>query len=168
MVCKKNTGDLYWFGPRNALRSVGEESSVLSCTEVLVVGVTSGRERGRSSQVSRCEWRKWVCATLLVALQGLGELSARVVRCVVVVVLLLFSISLERSLHAPFIDSRRCRVTKCWHAVCLYWWRSLEASGGPYPVATWSILRRHGVSTSSTAVTCSSMCATAEGVVSIF
>jgi hypothetical protein len=45
MVCKKNTGDLYWFGPRNALRPVGEESSILSCTEVLVVGVTSGHER---------------------------------------------------------------------------------------------------------------------------
>jgi hypothetical protein len=88
MVCKKNTRDLYWFGPRNALCPVGE-SSVLSCTEVLVVGVTSERERGRSSQVSRREWRKWVCATLLVASQGLGELSARVLRCVAVVVLLL-------------------------------------------------------------------------------
>jgi hypothetical protein len=67
MVYKKNIGDLYWFGPRNALRPVGEESSVLSCTKVLVVGVTSGCERGRSSQVSRREWRKWVCATLLVS-----------------------------------------------------------------------------------------------------
>jgi hypothetical protein len=55
MVCKKNTGDLYWFGPRNVLRPVGEESFILSCTEVLAVGVTSGRERGRSSQVSRRE-----------------------------------------------------------------------------------------------------------------
>jgi hypothetical protein len=45
MVCKKNTGDLYWFRPRNALHLVGEESSVLSYTKVLVVGVTSGRER---------------------------------------------------------------------------------------------------------------------------
>jgi hypothetical protein len=89
MVCKKNTGDLYWFGPRNARRPVGEESSVLSCTEVLVVEVISIHERGRSSQVSRHEWRKWVCATLLVASQGPGELSARVLRCVVAVVLLL-------------------------------------------------------------------------------
>jgi hypothetical protein len=24
MVCKKNTGDLYWFGPRSALRGGGE------------------------------------------------------------------------------------------------------------------------------------------------
>jgi hypothetical protein len=24
MVCKKNTSDLYWFGPKNALRPVGE------------------------------------------------------------------------------------------------------------------------------------------------
>jgi hypothetical protein len=91
MVCKKNIGDLYWFGLRNALRLVGEESSVLSCIEVLVVGVTSGHERGRSSQVSRREWRKWVCATLLVASQGPGDLSAHVVCCVVVVVLLLLS-----------------------------------------------------------------------------
>jgi hypothetical protein len=53
MVCKKNTGDLYWFGPRSALRLAGEVSSVLSCTEVPVVGVTSGCERGRGSQVSR-------------------------------------------------------------------------------------------------------------------
>jgi hypothetical protein len=54
MVCKKNTGDLYWFGPKNALRPVGEESSVLSYTKVLVVGVTSSHEMGRGSQVSRC------------------------------------------------------------------------------------------------------------------
>jgi hypothetical protein len=45
MVCKKNTDDLYWFGPRNSLCPVGEESSVLSCTEVLVVGVTSECEK---------------------------------------------------------------------------------------------------------------------------
>jgi hypothetical protein len=73
MVCKKDTGDLYWFRPRNALRLVEEESSVLSCTEVFVVEVTSGHERGRSSQVSRHEWRKWVRVTLLVTSQGLGE-----------------------------------------------------------------------------------------------
>jgi hypothetical protein len=61
MVCKKNTGDLYWFGPKNALRPVGEEGSVLSYTEVLVVGVTSECERGRGSQVSRCRWSARVC-----------------------------------------------------------------------------------------------------------
>jgi hypothetical protein len=87
MMCKKDTGDLYWFGPRNALRPVGEESSVLSCTEVLVVRDISGRERGRNSQVSRRERRKWVCATLLVTSQGPGELPARILRCVAVVVL---------------------------------------------------------------------------------
>jgi hypothetical protein len=92
MVCKKNRGNLYWFGPKNALDPVGAESSVLSCTEVLVVGVTSGCERGRSSQVSRREWRKWMCATLLVTSQGPGELSASVLCCVAVVVLLLFSV----------------------------------------------------------------------------
>jgi hypothetical protein len=42
MVCKKNISDLYYFGPKNVLRSVGEESLVLSYTEMLVVGVTSG------------------------------------------------------------------------------------------------------------------------------
>jgi hypothetical protein len=60
IVCKMDTGDLYWFKPRNVLRPVRGESSVLSCTEMLVVGVTSGRERERSSQVSRHElWRWW-------------------------------------------------------------------------------------------------------------
>jgi hypothetical protein len=44
MVCKKNTSDLYWFGPKNALRPVGEESFILSCIEVLVVGVTKREE----------------------------------------------------------------------------------------------------------------------------
>jgi hypothetical protein len=73
MVCKKDTCDLYWFGPRNALRPVGEESSVLSCSKVLVVGVTSGHERDRSSQVSRRERRNWVRATLLVTSQCPGE-----------------------------------------------------------------------------------------------
>jgi hypothetical protein len=53
MVCKKNTNDLYWFGPRDALRPVGEMSYVLSCTEVLVVGVTSGRERERERERER-------------------------------------------------------------------------------------------------------------------
>jgi hypothetical protein len=88
MVCKKNTSDLYWFGPKNALRLVGEESSVLSCTEVFLVGVISGRERGRSSQVSRREWRKWMYVTLLVTSQGPGELPARILRCDAAVVLL--------------------------------------------------------------------------------
>jgi hypothetical protein len=90
MVCKKNTGDLYWFGPRNALHLVGETSSVLSCTEVLVVGVTSECDRGRNSQVSRCEWRVWVCVALLVPSQGPGELSVHVLLCVVVVVVPFF------------------------------------------------------------------------------
>jgi hypothetical protein len=79
MVCKKNTGDLYWFGPSNALRPVGEESSVLSCTEVLVVGVTNECERGRGSQVSRCEWNARMCVALLEPSQGLGESCGRVI-----------------------------------------------------------------------------------------
>jgi hypothetical protein len=61
MVCKKNTDDLYWFGPKNALCPVREESSVLSCTKVLVVGVTSESERGRDSQVSRRKWSAYAC-----------------------------------------------------------------------------------------------------------
>jgi hypothetical protein len=72
------------------LRPVGEASPVLSCTEVLIVGVTSGCERGRNSQVSRCEWRVWVCVTLLVPSQGPGELYIRVLLCVVMVVVLFF------------------------------------------------------------------------------
>jgi hypothetical protein len=63
MVCKKNASDLYWFGAKNALRPVGEERSVLSCTEVLVLGVTSECERGRGSQVSRREWSARVCGS---------------------------------------------------------------------------------------------------------
>jgi hypothetical protein len=46
MVCKKNTRGLYWFGSKNALRLVRRERLVLSCTEVLVAGVTRERERG--------------------------------------------------------------------------------------------------------------------------
>jgi hypothetical protein len=45
MVCKKNTSGLYWFGPNNALCPVRKGRLVLSYTEVLVAGVTSGRER---------------------------------------------------------------------------------------------------------------------------
>jgi hypothetical protein len=79
MVCKKNIGDLYWFGPNNALRPVGGERSVLSCTEVLVVGVTSESERGRGSQVLGREWSVCVCVALLEPSQGLGELCDRVI-----------------------------------------------------------------------------------------
>jgi hypothetical protein len=79
MVCKKNTCDLYWFGPKNALRPVGDERFVLSCTEVLVVGVTSESERGRGSQVSGREWSVRVCVTLLEPSQGPGELCDRVI-----------------------------------------------------------------------------------------
>jgi hypothetical protein len=75
MVCKKNTGDLYWFGLKNALRLVGDERSVLSCTEVLVVGVTSESKRGRGSQVSGREWS----VALLEPSQGPGELCDRVI-----------------------------------------------------------------------------------------
>jgi hypothetical protein len=99
--------------------SSGEVSSVLSYTEVLIVGVISGCERGRGSQVLRFEWRKWVCVTLLVTSQGPGEFPTRVLCCVAAVVLFSSSFHpLERSLHAPFIVSRRCRVTKCQCAVC--------------------------------------------------
>jgi hypothetical protein len=62
MVCKKNTCDLYWFGPKNALRPVGDES-----------------ERGRGSQVSGREWSVRVCVTLLEPSQGPGELCDRVI-----------------------------------------------------------------------------------------
>jgi hypothetical protein len=79
MVCKKNTGDLYWFGPKNALRLVGDERFVLSYTEVLVVGVTSKSERERGSQVSGREWSVCVCVALLEPSQGPRELCDRVI-----------------------------------------------------------------------------------------
>jgi hypothetical protein len=64
MVCKKNIDDLYWFGPKSALRPAGEERSILSCTKVLVVGATSESERGRGTQVSRHGWSVHVCVWL--------------------------------------------------------------------------------------------------------
>jgi hypothetical protein len=76
MVCK-NTGDLYWFGSKNALRLVGKVRVVLSYTKVFAVGLQAG-ERRRSSQVSRCELS--VCVTLLVPSQGPGELPVRLPR----------------------------------------------------------------------------------------
>jgi hypothetical protein len=79
MVCKKNTGDLYWFGPKNALRPVGDERSVLSCIEMLVVGVTSESKRGRGSQVSGREWSVCVCVALLEPSQDSEELCDRVI-----------------------------------------------------------------------------------------
>jgi hypothetical protein len=166
MVCKKNIGDLYWFGPRNALHPAREESSVLSCTKVLVVGVTSECERGRGSQVSRCEWN--ACVTLPEPSQGLGESSTCVLSCDAFSFFLSSISGLERSLHAPFIVSRRCKVTRCWYAGDPCWRSSPGASGGPYPVATCLALRRLGVGTFGTAATWPSMRGTAEGVVSIF
>jgi hypothetical protein len=156
MMCKKNTGNLYWFRPRNALRPVREESSVLSCTEVLVVGVTSECERGRGSQVSRCEWS--TCVTLPESSQGPGESCARVLSYACVRLSLSFSRLLERSLHAPFIVSRRYRVTRCWYVGRSLLEKQPRGLGGPYPVATRSVLWRHGVGTSGTAATCPGMC----------
>jgi hypothetical protein len=62
MVCKKNTNDLYWFEPRNALCPVGKVSFVLSRTEVLVVGVTSGWEREELPSLK--VWVECVCVWL--------------------------------------------------------------------------------------------------------
>jgi hypothetical protein len=142
MVCKKNTSDLYWFGPRNALCPVGEESSVLSYTKVFVVGVTSECERGSGSQVSRCEWSACVCDPT-----GALARSRRVMRSCIVLCLcegssffLFFLFLLERSLYAPFIASSRCRVTRCWYVGDPCWRSSPGASGVPYLVATWSVL----------------------------
>jgi hypothetical protein len=79
MVCKKNTGDLYWFGLKNALCPVEDERSILSCTEVLVLGVISESERGRDSQVLGREWSVCMCVALLEPSQGPGELCDRVI-----------------------------------------------------------------------------------------
>jgi hypothetical protein len=97
MVRKKNTSDLYWFGPKNALRPVGEGSLVLSSTEVLVVG---GYKRVREGGASRSQDVSGVCVFAPDELNGLW-------------ICLLSFLLLERSLPAPFIVSRRCRVTKC-------------------------------------------------------
>jgi hypothetical protein len=102
MVCKKNTCDLYWFGPRNGLRPVGEVSFILSCTEVLVVGVTSGWERDELPSLKA--WVESVCDSA----GALARTRRVICSCLS---------PLERSLHAPFIVSRRCRVTKCWYVV---------------------------------------------------
>jgi hypothetical protein len=103
MVCKKDTNGLYWFGPKNALRPVGEVKLVLSCTEVLVGGVTSRRERDVFPDLKMRV--KCVC-------NSAGAL-ARSRRVVCLCVRVFFS--LERSLHAPFIVSRRCKVTRYWY-----------------------------------------------------
>jgi hypothetical protein len=58
---QENVGDLYWFRPRNALCPVGEGSSVLSCTEMLVVGVISGYERGTPKSQGEREENVGVC-----------------------------------------------------------------------------------------------------------
>jgi hypothetical protein len=47
----------------------------------------------------------YVCVTLPEHSQGPRELSVRLSVCP----------RSKRSLHAPFIASRRCRVTKCWY-----------------------------------------------------
>jgi hypothetical protein len=75
---------------------------------------------------------------------------------------------LERSMHASFIVSRRCKVTRCWYVGDPCWRSSLGASGGPYPVATCLALWRHGVGTFGTTATWPGMHATTEGVVSVF
>jgi hypothetical protein len=78
MVCKKNTGYLYWFGPKNALRPVRDERSVLSLHRSARSMVTSESERGRGSQVSGVSG-VCVCVALLESSQGLGELCDRVI-----------------------------------------------------------------------------------------
>jgi hypothetical protein len=52
MICKKNTSDLYWFGPKNALHLVGEGSPVLYRTEVLIGG---GYKRVREGETPRSQ-----------------------------------------------------------------------------------------------------------------
>jgi hypothetical protein len=101
MVCKKNTSGLYWFGPNNALRPVRKGRLVLSCTEVLVAGVTSGQERE-------------VFLDLKMSVECMCDSVGALTRSRRVVCLCVF---LEQSLYAPFIVSRRCRVTRCWYVV---------------------------------------------------
>jgi hypothetical protein len=84
----------------------------------------------------------------------------------VVVVALLFSVPFGMIPACSFYNLKEVQGYKMcdmWCDPC--WRRSLEASGGPYPVATWSALWRHGVDTSSVVATCPGMCATVRGVV---
>jgi hypothetical protein len=82
-------------------------------------GYNPVRERGRSSQVSRCEWN--VC----VRDSARDLMRSKRVTCSWGCLVLFrcswflssFFLSLERSMHAPFIASRRCRVTRCWYGV---------------------------------------------------
>jgi hypothetical protein len=46
MMGKKDTSGLYWFRLKTALRPVRKERLVLSCTEVLVAGVTKWAREG--------------------------------------------------------------------------------------------------------------------------
>jgi hypothetical protein len=69
--------------------------------------------------------------TLLDPSQGPGESFARVFpnACEGFTTCLSVCISaLECSLHAPFIASRRCRVTRCWCVKDPYWGSSPRAS----------------------------------------
>jgi hypothetical protein len=78
--CATRTQTIYTSsGRRMPYVQSGGERSVLSYTEVLVVGVTSESERGRGSQVSGRDWSVCVCAALLEPSQGLGELCDRVI-----------------------------------------------------------------------------------------
>jgi hypothetical protein len=56
-------------------------------------------------------------ATLLEPSQGTGELSAHVLCFCRYGGSSSFFVCLERSLHAPFIVLRRCRVTECGRVV---------------------------------------------------
>jgi hypothetical protein len=81
--CARRTQRVYTgFGLKNALRLVGRESLVLSCTEVLVVGVTSGSRKG---EVPRSLWcagvstlvRVWQCLMSRGDLWSLSSILSR-------------------------------------------------------------------------------------------
>jgi hypothetical protein len=155
MVCKKNTGDLYWFGLKNTLCPVRDESSVLSCTKVLIVGVTSESERRRGSQVSRREWSARVRATLPDPSQGPEESFARVFSCACEGFTTWFfrRCPLEWSLHALLYSIKEVQGYKmsvrgpCWGSspgasgALIRWHRGLHCRGMtsvlPGPAATW-------------------------------
>jgi hypothetical protein len=129
-VCKKNTGNLYWFGSKNALRPVREESYVLSCTKVLLVGVTSGRERGRGSQVSRCEWSACACDPFESLARSRRVACLCVVSCLCEGFTTCFSVFSRMVLACSFYSLKEVQGYKMWCVGDPCWGSSPRASGG--------------------------------------
>jgi hypothetical protein len=89
MVCKKNTSDLYWFGPKNALRPVGEGGS---CIILHRSACSRGYKQVREEEAPRSQDVSGVCVC--------SPLMSRTAYRFA------FRPSLKWSLPSPFIDAR--------------------------------------------------------------